>query len=147
MKIIDKHNFFPVVCTVFTILVLGKVLLEAVVQGVFEKYQGNLLLMFVLSTLAILVLSQHYRFQKYPLFVVILVQYLVLIGTVMTITWISHFFEPLHEDGYKDMFWSFTIPYVIGVVVYYASLFHEISCVNKSLKNIKEHQEEYPNEK
>lgn len=137
MKIIDKNNFFPVVCTVFTLLVLGKVILESIVQGLFENYQQNILLMFVLSILATFVLSQHYRFEKYPLLVVILVQYLVLISVVMLITWISTFFEPIHEDGYHDMFWSFTIPYAIGVIVYYAALFREVGYMNKTLKNIK----------
>ena len=46
MKLINKKNFFPTVCTVFTILMIGKVLLEAVFQGVFGGYQGNVLISF-----------------------------------------------------------------------------------------------------
>ena len=137
MKIIDKNNFFPVVCTVFTLLVLGKVIIELVVEGLFENYQQNIILMFVFALLATFVLSQYYRFQDYPLLVVILVQYLVAISVVMLIMWITTFFEPMHEDGYHDMFWSFTIPYGIGVVVYYVALFREVGYMNKTLKKIK----------
>lgn len=36
MKLINKKNFFPTVCTVFTVLMIGKVLLEAVFQGFLE---------------------------------------------------------------------------------------------------------------
>lgn len=137
MKIIHKSNFFSTVCVVFTLLVLGKLVLEYIVQGAWGNYQGNLLVMFVLSTVATFVLSQYYRFQKYPLLAVMIVQYLVLIGGVMLFTWISGFFAPLHEDGYRDMFLSFSIPYAIGVVVYYMALFHEVRKVNGVLRKIR----------
>lgn len=138
MKIINKQNFFPTVCTGYTLLVLIKVLLEYFAQGVWGNYQGNLLIMFVLSTLAVFVLSQHYRFQKYPLVVVIVMQYLVLIAGVMLFTWISGFITPIHENGYRDMFLSFSIPYAIGVVIYYAALLHEVKSVNRILSQIKD---------
>lgn len=137
MKIINKQNFFSTVCVIYTLLVLGKLLLEYIVQGTWGSYQGNLLVMFVLSMLPVLVLSQHYRFQKYPLLAVIVGQYLVLIGGVMLFTWVSGLFEPLHEDAYRDMFLSFSVPYAIGAVVYYAALFHEVKKVNRMLKEMK----------
>ena len=142
MKIINKQNFFPSVCVVFTLLVLGKLVLEYIVQGRWGNYQGNLLVMFVLSVLSHFVLSQYYRFQKYPLFAVIVVQYLVLIGGVMLFTWISGFFAPLHEDGYRDMFLSFSIPYAIGVIIYYTALFHEVRTVNHMLRQIQAKMQE-----
>lgn len=142
MKIITKQNFFSTVCVIFTLLVSGKVVLEYFAQGIWGNYQGNLLVMLVLSALSVLVLSQYYRFSKYPLLAVIVVQYLVLIGGVMLFTWISGFFAPLHEDGYRDMFRSFSIPYAIGVVVYYASLFHEVKTVNRMLGQIKDEMPE-----
>lgn len=137
MKIINKHNFFPTVCTVYTLMVLTKLLLEYLMQGLWENYQGNMLIMFVLSFLAVFVLSQHYRFQKYPLVIVIIAQYLVLISGVMLFTWISAFFVPMHENGYRDMFLSFSIPYAVGVVIYYVFLFREVRSANRILRQIK----------
>lgn len=49
MKIIDKHNFFGTVCEIYTILSFGKIIWEAVVQGVFGNYQENLLVMFFIT--------------------------------------------------------------------------------------------------
>ncbi|MBD5502518.1 MAG: hypothetical protein HDR09_01825 [Lachnospiraceae bacterium] len=138
MKKIAKQNFFSTVCVIYTVLVLGKLAVEYVVRGIWGNYQGNLLIMFVLAALAHFVLSEYYRFQKYPLLLVIIVQYLVLIAGVMLFTWISGFFAPLHENGYRDMFLSFSIPYAIGVVIYYAALFHEVKKVNNALKRIRE---------
>ena len=93
--------------------------------------------MFGLSLLATFVLSQYYRFQKYPLLVVILGQYILLIGIVMLITWIGGWFNELSEYAYRDMFLSFTIPYIIGVIIYYMAVFHEIKSANRTLKEIK----------
>ena len=140
MKIIDKQNFWSVVCKVFTLLLFGKILLEFIVQGVFGNYQENILLMFGLSLLATFVLSQYYRFQKYPLLLVILGQYILLIGVVMLITWIGGLFSELHHNAYRDLFLSFTIPYIIGVIVYYTAVFHEIKSANQALKEIKEYR-------
>ena len=142
MRQINRHNFFSIGCVIFTLLVVGKILLEAVAQGLFTDYQKNLLVMLALSFLATFVLSQYYRFQNFPLLSVILGQYVLLVGAVMLFTWISSFFEPLHEDGYRDMFLSFTIPYAIGAAVYYLSLFGELRHMNKELEEIRR----YPNE-
>lgn len=142
MKIINKQNFFATGCVIFTILVLGKLVLEFLVQGLFENYQQNILMMFLLSFLATFVLSQHYRFQKYPLLLVIAGQYVLLVAFVMFITWLSGRTEPLHEDAYRDMFLSFTIPYFIGVVIYYGAVFHEIGRANRTLQELKSHRKE-----
>lgn len=141
MKIINRQNFWSVVCTVFTILLLGKIILEFIIHGIFGNYQENILLMFGFSLLATFILSQYYRFQKYPLLAVILGQYIVLIGIVMLITWINGWFSVLHKNAYRDMFLSFTVPYAIGVVIYYKAVFYEIKCANQTLKEIKERQE------
>lgn len=140
MKIINRHNFFPAVCVVFTLLLMGKVILEAIVQKLFGGYQENILIMFLLSLLATFVLSQHYRFQRLPLLLVISIQYVALISVVMLITWAGSFFGPIHENGYRDMFCSFTVPYVIGAAVYYISLFCEVRSANKVLREVKEYQ-------
>lgn len=142
MKLIDKKNFFPIACTVFTVLVIGKVLLEAVLQDVFGGYQENILIMFLLSFLGTFVLSQHYRFQNLPLLAVIAVQYLLLAGIVLGVTWLSSFFEPIHENGYRDMFLSFSIPYGIAAVVYYISLFREVRRANRILDEMRRKQNE-----
>lgn len=145
MKIINKQNFFPTVCVIYTLLSLGKILLEAIFLGLFGNYQENLLLMFGISLMATFVLSQHYRFQNLPLFVVILGQYILLASLVMVIIWLSSFFQPLHKNGYRDMFLSFSIPYAIGAVIYYISLLYEVKRANKTLEDIRRYQNEKSN--
>lgn len=142
MKMINKKNFVPTVCVIFTVLVLGKILLEAAVQNLFGGYQGNILMMFLLSVLGTFVLSLHYRFQDLPLLAVIIVQYLVLVGVIVALVWVISFFEPVHENGYRDMILSFSIPYGIAAAVYYISFFNEVKHANRALEKIRREQNE-----
>ncbi len=138
MKIINKSNFIPTVCVVYTMLSMGKILIEWLNDGIFGNYQQNLIAMLVISVLTTFVLSQHYRLDRFPLLVVIVLQYVILLAVIMGFTWISSFFGELHPDGYVDMFRSFTIPYMIGAAVYYIELFMGIRKTDKLLQKYKE---------
>lgn len=140
MKVIEKHEFWPTVCVCYTLVSLGKIVLEFFTQGIFENEQANYVLIFVLCFLGTLVLSQHYRLDRFPMPVVILGQYVVLIAVVFGITWGIGRVVTLGEHAYRDMFRSFTIPYVIGAVVYYAAYFLQVRKVNKMLENRKKKQ-------
>ena len=140
MKVIEKHEFWPTVCVCYTLVSLGKIALEFFTRGIFENEQANYVLIFVLCVLGTLVLSQHYRLDRFPMPVVILGQYVVLIAVVFGITWGIGRVVTLGEHAYRDMFRSFTIPYVIGAVVYYAAYFLQVRKVNKMLENRKKKQ-------
>lgn len=138
MKIINRNNFIPVVCVVYTVLSVGKIVLEAIAQQRFGDYQGNLLTILLFSFLGTGIISQHYRLAQLPLLLVALLQYGVLTGMVMLFTWGTGFFTDLHPDAYRDMFWSFTIPYIVTAAAYYAALYMEIRKANRLLKQMKE---------
>lgn len=137
MKLIDKKSFWPTVCVVYTCLSIGKIMVEAVWQGTFGNYQVNFLIMLFLAFMGTLVLSQHYRLERFPISLVIILQYVVMIALVMLIIWITGFFEPLSEHAYHDMYWSFTIPYAILAAVYYICLYLEVKKANRLLQNFK----------
>ncbi len=137
MKIIEKNEFWPTVCVCYTLISLGKIVLECFLQGALENEQANFLLIFVLCFLATFVLSQHYRLDRFPLPAVIIGQYVVLIAAVFFITWLIGRAEPLSEHAYRDMFRSFTIPYVIGAIVYYAAYFRQVKKANRMLEDVR----------
>lgn len=137
MKIIDKSNFFPTVCVVYTILSLSKIILEWLTLKEFGNLQLNFAEMFVISLIAIFVLSQHYRVQKLPFVIVLILQYAAMIGLIMLGTWIQGFFAVLHPNAYRDMFVSFTVPYIIGAAVYYINVFREVKNANRIIAEIK----------
>lgn len=112
MKIINRNNFIPVVCVVYTVLSVGKIVLEAIAQQRFGDYQGNLLTILLFSFLGTWIISQHYRLAQLPLLIVALLQYGVLTGVVMMFTWGTGFFTDLHPDAYRDMFWSLSLIHI-----------------------------------
>lgn len=142
MKLIDKKTFLPTVCVVYTALSATKIILEAIFQKVFGIYQQNLIMMLFLSFLGTLVLSQHYRLSHIPLPIIIVGQYMLLVGCVMLISWIISFFSEIRPDGYLDIFLSFTIPYIIGAVLYYVQLWKEARKINQLLNNLKKESKE-----
>lgn len=71
------------------------------------------------------------------LILVAVLQYVILVVLLVLTLWIMGFYVEMDLQGYKDMFWSVAIPYVIGAVVYYISLYIEVKKANKLLQDIK----------
>lgn len=138
MKLINKKNFIPTICIIYTVLSISKVILESVLNGKIDNNQGDFIWMLVISLIATFVLSLHYYLQEFPVWLVIIGQYLVLLALIMTGIWIEGHFVQLHPDAYKDMFRSFTIPYIIGAAVYYFEFWYEVKKANEVLKGLKE---------
>lgn len=145
MQLINRKNFFPSVCCTYTILSLLKIATEAFTQGKWEIDQQNFVMIFCISLVATFVLSQYYRFQRFPPLAVILGQYLVILGGIMFTIWVIGHFTELSEYAYRDMFRSFTIPYVIIAGWYYISLFQEIKKANEMLEEIRKEKKDGDN--
>lgn len=143
MKIINIKNFFPIVCIVYTILSLSKIILEYFMLNLFDNYQENFIIMFFISFFSTLVLSQHYRLSRFPLPLVIIGQYLLLLGLIFGFLWIENGFIEIHSDGYRDMFTSFTIPYIIAAMLYYINVFKEAKKANKMIQELKSVERKY----
>lgn len=138
MKLINKKNFLPTICIVYTVLSISKVILESILYGEIDNNQANFIWMFVISLIATFVLSLHYYLQEFPVWLVIIGQYLVLVTLIMIGIWIEGHFVKLHPNAYKDMFRSFTIPYIIGAAIYYFEFWYEVKEANEILKGLKE---------
>lgn len=75
----------------------------------------------------------------------ILIQYLIAIVLALGSIYISSFFSEVSASGYWDAFRSFTIPYVIGAIWYYISIFTYANRQNKLLKQIQSNSEKDEN--
>lgn len=131
---IDRHNFTSVVSGTFTCLLIGKIILERIMEYHDKNYAENILTLFVITVIATLILSIHKYLTNVPFLLVTLLQYGVLICGVMGATWLEGRFTNMHPDAYHDMFWSVTIPYVILAGIYYISFFREVKKANLLLK-------------
>lgn len=138
MKLINKKNVLSIICITYTVVSISLTAFEIFNKGEMNPTQLNIFLFLILSILGVAVLSQHYRFERFSPLVMMISQYIVAILIIMLSLWVASFFVKIHPNGYRDMTISFSIPYFIGVIIYYICLKTEVKKQNLLLKSIKE---------
>ena len=136
MKLINKRNFISIVCIFFTLITCGKLLSEKLAGFTDKYYTDNIFTILGFSVLITLILSVHYYLQKYPFLLVFLGQYAATVGIVFLIIWIHGKLSVNAPTAYWDMFWSITIPFFGGAIVYYICFFYQIRKANKMIENL-----------
>ncbi len=131
-------SYLKTVCIVYTCLVLGKVILENVAGRPDKQYGTNLLVMFFIACLATAVLNTYEKLQEFPLIPVIVAQYFVVIGVVLGCAFLADRLKltEIAAAGYRDLFFSVTVPYVVGAVLYYMSFLEEIRRANRMIREM-----------
>lgn len=142
MKIINRKNILTNICVTYTVVSLTLTMYEIITTGSMNPTQLNIFLFFLLSILGVVILSQHYRFERFSPLTMMLIQYVSAIVLIVVSMKIASFFVLLHPDGYHDMIVSFSIPYVIGAILYYCYLYAEIRKQNRILQEIKQQAKE-----
>lgn len=137
MPIINHKNYLEIVCKTFTCIVLGKIILEKLVGHVDFYYASNILTILAVTAISTFILGLHYYFREVSVFIVIIIQYILILFFVLGSIWIQGCFVELSKNAYLDMFLSFTVPYVIGAAMYYIAFFNQIKKANQLLKAIK----------
>lgn len=137
MKLINKRNVIPIICITYTVVSVTSTIFEIIYKSEMNPTQLNMFLFLILSILGVGVLSQHYRFERFSPLTMIILQYVIAVAIIVISLWIASFFVDIHPDGYKDMTLSFSIPYIIGAVIYYICLRLEVKEQNRLLRNIK----------
>ena len=136
MKLINKRNFISIVCIFFTLITCGKLLYERALNFTDRYYTDNIFTILGFSVLITLILSLHFYLQKYPFWLVIIVQYALTVGIVFLAIFIHGRFSTNAPTAYRDMFVSITIPFLIGALVYYICFFVQIKRANKVLEKL-----------
>lgn len=143
MKLITKKNIIPIICITYTVLSISLTIYEIIVNGKMNPAQLNIFLFLILSILGVVVLSQHYRFERFSPLTMIIMQYAIAIVVILVSLKIASFFVDIHPDGYRDMTLSFSVPYIIGAIIYYIVLRLEVKKQNKLLENIKKNRKQF----
>ena len=138
MRIINKKNVIPIICITYTVISIGYTIFEIIINGKMNPTQLNIFLFLVLSILGVAVLSQHYRFNRFSPLAMIIMQYMIAEIIILASLKIASFFVDIHPDGYRDMTLSFSLPYLIGALIYYIRLRLEVKKQNQLLRIIKE---------
>lgn len=136
MKKALRNEILLVICVSYTLISLAATVIN-ILAGT-ETSNFNTISMLVFTTIAVLVLYTHQLFDGISPLMMIIIQYVIAMGLVMLYVFLVGLFNPVSEGGYWDIFVSFTIPYVIGAVVYYISVFHQARQQDALLQEIKE---------
>lgn len=136
MKLINKRNFVSIVCIFFTLITCGKLLYERALNFTDRYYTDNIFTILGFSVLITLILSLHFYLQKFPFWLVIIVQYALTVGIVFLAIFIHGRFSTNAPTAYWDMFVSITIPFIFGALVYYICFFIQIKRANKVLEKL-----------
>lgn len=123
------------ICVSYTILSIANAVFS-LLAGRMEGSYGNSVVMLLWTSIAVFVLSIHHLFDEWSPAAMIAVQYMIAMGLVFLTVFIGSFFEEVSEGGYRDVFLSFTWPYVIGAMVYYISLFQTAKRQDKLIQEI-----------
>ncbi len=128
MKIEKLKKFFIEFCVAYTFVTIGIVVIETIIRGELSKDYFNIASAFLWTLIAIITLSLYPLFEKISTLVMIILQYTIAMGLVLLSVKTLSFFEPIHPDGYRDVFISFTNFYIVGSGVFY---WHQRRAVKK----------------
>ena len=134
-KLINEVLVTSCVCYTIISLVLGRV---NVVTPDQQSFYGNLVMMFVWTAIAVAVLYAHTLFERWPPVLVMLVQYVLAMGLVLLLTWLTGFFGPLHPLWYWYAFRSFTGVYVVGAAAFYIETFRQARKTDALLQQLRQ---------
>ena len=136
MKLINRHNFFSIICISFTLIVCGKLLLEKIIGFTDKHYTENIFTCLAFSVMITAVLSLHYYLQKFPLIPVLIGQYAVIIGLVIGLVKIVDAAAGTSTDALWQMLLSVTVPYIVSAFVYYILFFRQVKKANSILSEL-----------
>ncbi len=138
MKSMKISELLITICVSYTIISMGAAILNMLTGH--ETNNLNAIAMFLFTSIAVIVLSLHRMFDSSSPLLMIVIQYIVALTLVMLVVFLIGLFSPVSEGGYMDIFVSFTVPYIIGAIIYYVSVFYTARQQNHLLDEIKELQ-------
>lgn len=126
-----------IVCVVYTVVSIVLTSFEVIERRYINQTQINMLLFLLLSILSVVLMSQQYRLNRFSPLVQGVVQYVILIFVILISLFVFSHFVEVHVNGYRDILISFSVPYVLGLVIYFICLNMEVKKQNKMIKQIK----------
>ena len=132
----DKIKEIALVITVsYTIISLVVGFINANFKNDFSEFI-NISSMFLWTSIAVIVLYMYPLFDRFPPVLTIVIQYIIAMAAVFILLYIEGLVFNLHVNAYKDVFYSFTIPYIIGAIVFYYETYKDAKKANSLIKKL-----------
>jgi len=132
-----KTSVISIIAVSYTIVSLSSTIFEGIMHGELNDFHRNTLTQFFLTIVFVfIILSQQYFTHISPLIMGVL-QFAAAEVFVLFFVWISSFFLELHPNGYRDMFITTAIPFMVSLIFYYMQLHIEVRRQNKLLARLR----------
>ena len=130
MRLINRKNFIPIVCISFTLIVCGKLIIEALMGFTDRNYTMNIFAILGFSVIIPAVLALHFYLQRFPLIPVLIGQFAAVLGLTAAFVKVTDIVAGTETKAMQQMLLSVTIPFVFSAAVYYISFFREVKKAN-----------------
>lgn len=137
MRAIKIKDVFIDFCEAFTITMIILLILRGCYKGELNDLRTDIILILQWTAITVVSLNFHKFFDRLPLGIIIIIQYLISLTLVFAITFIEGIFIELAKTAYRDVFISFTFLFIGIAIVYYIEIWLYVRKQNKSLEFIK----------
>ena len=136
MKLINKKNFFSIVCISFTAITCTKLLIEGLMGFTDKNYTMNIFAILGFSVMITGVLALHSYLQEYPLIPVLIGQYAAAVGGTVAFVKLTDLVAGTSTKAMWQMILSVTIPFIVSAAIYYITFFRQINKANEILAEL-----------
>ncbi len=105
------------ICVVYTLLTVTSSGI-GLLTGQETDTHIHILMRFLITSVGIGSILLFNLFPRWPLAAINIFHYVVTMGFVFVIVWISGFFIELHPDAYRDIFFNFTAVYILVSAIF-----------------------------
>jgi len=109
-------NALLLICVVYTLLTVISSGL-GLIQGQITDTHSHIVMRFVVTSLGIGSILLFNLFPKWPTTAIYALHYAVTMGGILVLVWISGFLTELHPNAYRDIFFNFTVVYILIAAV------------------------------
>lgn len=97
----------------------------------------NQIRIMVWSSVAAMVIYSHHLFARWSPLMMILLQYITAVVLIVLVIYLEGVVRGITMEGYVGGILNFTIPYAIGAVIYYLSLYYGARRQNELIQDLK----------
>ncbi len=110
-------NVLILICVVYTLLTITSSA-YALLVGITTDTHFHLLMRFAVTTIGIGSILIFNLFPSWPLWAMFALHYIPTMGAILGLVGVSSFFIELHPNAYRDIFFNFTVVYLVIAAIF-----------------------------
>lgn len=129
-------NIGVTIAVAYTIVSLSSLVHEWIVRGYVTPTQSNMIQQFIITVMFVVLIEAFQIFDQIAPLKLLIIEVVVAETIVMSGLYIASFFLEIHPTGYRDLFITTLIPFIIGGAIFHIMIQHDIRQQNRLLAKI-----------